>query len=81
MRARGKKTRVVVNYMEKYHTREAGVTSGEARAVLEGASVIYAVEQGTITIPEYENQERMVCTLRFERIIAPPRADPPKERP
>lgn len=56
-------------YSERYVPRTVHVTADEARSVLDTASCIYAVEQGEIEIPSYENQRRLVCVLRFERII------------
>jgi len=63
------RTKTKTIYNEKYHSRAVCVTADQARAVLNSASVIYAVEQGSIEIPEYENQKRMICVLRFERIV------------
>lgn len=63
------RTKTKTIYSEKYVSRAAHVTADEARAVLDTASVIYAVEQGEIEIPEFENQRRLVCVMRFERII------------
>lgn len=65
---RGKtKTRTIYN--EKYFAREVHVTEAEALRIASEASVIYAVEQGEIEIPSYENQRRIVCVMRFERIL------------
>lgn len=73
-----KRSKIKTIYSEKYVSRAMFVTADEARAVLDRASVIYGVEQGTIEIPEYENQRRMVCILRFERILP---AVEPREEP
>lgn len=61
------KTRTIYN--EKYVSRAGHVTVAEAQSVLNTASCIYAVEQGEIELPEFENQRRLVCVLRFERIL------------
>jgi hypothetical protein len=61
------KTRTI--YGEKYVSRAKHVTADEARAILDTASVIYAVEQAEIEIPSFENQRRLVCVLRFEKIL------------
>jgi hypothetical protein len=63
------RTKTKTIYSEKYFTRAVHVTADEARGVLDTASVIYAVEQGEIEIPSFENQRRLVCVMRFERII------------
>jgi hypothetical protein len=73
------KTRTI--YSERYVSRAVHVTANEARSVLDTASVIYAVEQGEIEIPSFENQRRMVCVMRFERILPDmPRADTEGDR-
>ena len=64
------KTRPI--YVERYKSRAVHVTQAEAQAVLDTASVIYAVEQGEIEIPSYEHQRRLMVTMRFEQIL--PRA-------
>ncbi len=56
-------------YNEKYYSRANHVTADEARSILDTSSVIYAVEQGEIEIPSYENQRRLVVVMRFERIL------------
>jgi len=53
-------------YMEKYVVH---VTQAEALTIAQEASCIYAVEQGEIEIPAFENQRRLVVTMRFERIV------------
>lgn len=63
------KTRTIYN--EKYVSRAVHVTADEARAVLDTASCIYAVEQGEIEIPSFENQRRLVVVMRFEQILKP----------
>ncbi len=68
------RTKTKTIYNEKYVSRAVHVTAEEARSVLDTASCIYAVEQGEIEIPSYENQRRMVCVMRFEKII-------PKDEP
>ena len=67
-----KANRVVTTYMEKYHARKVGVAYEHAKAVLDGASSVYLVERGEITIPGLDQQRRQVCTLRFERILTDP---------
>jgi len=61
------KTRTIYN--ERYITRAVHITQSEALKIAEEASCIYAVEQGEIEIPSFENQRRLVCVLRFERIL------------
>ena len=63
------RTRVTTLYMETYFSRAKHVTQAEALSIAQEASCIYAVEQGEIEIPSFENQRRLVCTLRFERIV------------
>ncbi len=41
----------------------------EALSIVQTADTIYAVEQGEIEIPAYDKQRRLVCVLRFERIV------------
>ena len=67
-------TKTTTIYSEKYVSRAVHVTADEARAVLDTASVIYAVEQGEIEIPSFEKQRRLVCIMRFEKIL-------PKDEP
>lgn len=66
-------TKTVTIYSEKYYSRANQIMPHEALAVAQDADVIYAVEQGEIEIPSYDKQRRMVCVLRFERIIRPER--------
>jgi len=66
------RTKTKTIYSEKYFSRACHVMPHEARSVLENASVIYGVEQGEIEIPSLDNQRRMVCVLRFERIVPKP---------
>ena len=61
--------KIVTQYMEKYHARKRPVTTEEAAQIVATASVIYAVEQGEIIIPSYDNQRRLVVTMRFEQIV------------
>jgi hypothetical protein len=56
-------------YNEKYISRAVHVTQTEALKIAGEATCIYAVEQGEIELPTYENQRRLICVLRFERII------------
>ena len=63
------KAKTVTIYSEKYYARENQVMRNMALEVAKDADVIYAVEQGEIEIPSYDKQRRMVCVLRFERII------------
>ena len=63
------RTRTTTIYMEKYVSRAVRVTQVEALSIAREASSVYAVEQGEIEIPSFENQRRLVCTLRFERIV------------
>lgn len=76
-RRRTPSTKTITIYSEKYYTRANQVMPNEALAVAQGADVIYAVEQGEIEIPSLDKQRRMVCVLRFERII---RTDEPTEQ-
>jgi hypothetical protein len=68
------KTKTVTIYNEKYYARERHVTAAEAQSIIDTSSVIYAVEQGEIELPSFENQRRIVCVLRFERIVPTPEA-------
>jgi hypothetical protein len=61
------KTRTIYN--EKYVSRAVHVTIEEALKIANEASCVYAVEQGEIELPSYENQRRLVVVMRFERII------------
>jgi len=61
-------------YMEKYVNRAVHVTQAEALTIAQEASCIYAVEQGEIEIPAFENQRRLVVTMRFERIVKSPKS-------
>jgi len=65
------RTKTKTIYSEKYVSRAVHVTADEARAILNTASCIYAVEQGEIEIPSFENQRRLVCVMRFEQILPP----------
>lgn len=56
-------------YGEKYVHRRKEVMRDEAKAIVEDASVIYAVEQSEIEIPSFDNQRRLVCVMRFEKIL------------
>lgn len=62
-------TKTKVIYREQYYAREVHVIQAEARSILETADYIYAVEQGEIEIPSFDNQRRIVCVMRFERIV------------
>ena len=66
------KTRTKTIYNEKYYSRAQHVMATEAQSILDTASCIYAVEQGEIELPDYEGQRRLVCVLRFERIVPKP---------
>lgn len=63
------RTKTKTIYMEKYVSRAVHVTQAEALAIAQESSCVYAVEQGEIEIPSFENQRRLVCTMRFERIV------------
>ena len=69
MRRKSDKAKTVTIYSEKYYARENQVMRHVALEVAQDADVIYAVEQGEMEIPSYDKQRRMVCVLRFERII------------
>lgn len=69
-------SRVITQFMQKYHARKAWVTTDKARAILDSASAIYAVEEGEITVPSLGNQRRFVRTLRFEQIVPDPTGGP-----
>lgn len=69
MNRRTPNTKTVTIYSERYYARSNQVMPHEALAVARDADVIYAVEQGEIEIPGLNQQRRLVCVLRFERII------------
>ncbi len=66
------RTRTKTIYAEKYFSRAKHVMATEAQSILDTASCIYAVEQGEIEIPDYENQRRLFVVMRFERIVPEP---------
>ncbi len=69
MKRRTPHTKTVTIYNERYYARANHVMPHEALAIAQEADVIYAVEQGEIEIPSLDKQRRLVCVLRFERIV------------
>jgi hypothetical protein len=63
--------RIKTTYSEKYYHRRRQVTREEASRIVQEATVIYAVEQAEIVLPSKEvgDQTRVVCVMRFERIV------------
>ncbi len=69
MHRKSDKAKTITIYNEKYYAREHHVMPNVALSIAQEADTIYAVEQGEIEIPSYDHQRRLVCVLRFERIV------------
>ena len=70
-----KKQRVKTIYNEKYLTRTVPVMRNEALKIAQEASQMFAVEQGEIELPHLDGQRRIVCVIRFERIVREERSE------
>jgi hypothetical protein len=60
-------------------SRRSCHTDRSIKEIAGEADCIYAVEQGEIEIPSFNNQRRIVCVLRFERIVSEPAAQRPHQ--